>query len=451
MLPRFILGLLTIISFSASADFTKITPSADSKIIYVSDSQGNDLNDCLFPATPCKTLAKATSKTRLGYPDHVYLKRGDIWYDQYVHGIKSGRSVTEPAVVAFYGDVGDRPVIAGGGVSISQNKYSIKKVNFIGLNFYAYKMDNTNPVYTGTSQMTVKLLAGNEDILFEDCAFTYSSMTLQGFDGGIPKRVKLRRNIFNGAFTLTSSYSQSDRPSNLYANNVDGLLIEENIFDHGGWHETIPGAAANMYNHNLYLQTGNVGNNILVRGNIITRASSHGIHGRAGGIYTDNFFAQNAVSLQLGYSGTPILTGTKAYAFDNVITEGHSMIKGITPCSGTNLCTGAVWGLVTEDVQNADLQISGNISQGHAVNDTQWVGILPYGLQFKTLDVSNGWSLNAQYGKTLADYNQHLGGNNSFEDFINSALNRKLQTWNESMSAKSINAYIRSDVCSAIF
>src|SRR5690606_8421830 len=96
--------------FSQSATkngFTVVKPSADSKLIYVSSSRGNNKNSCLTEAAPCKTIGAGLEKMRKGYPDHLYLKRGDIWRgERMVNNLPSGRSASEPAVLTFYGTSG---------------------------------------------------------------------------------------------------------------------------------------------------------------------------------------------------------------------------------------------------------------------------------------------------------------------------------------------------------
>lgn len=433
-------------------DFTPITPSADSRIIYVSSSEGNDSN----PGTithPVKSIRTGTDKMRKGYPDHVYLKRGDVWRETRILSGVQGRSITEPAVVAFYG-TGPRPVVEANDkpIAIVNSAGVLKNVNIIGLHFYAYKMDPSHSEFDSTTHATVKIVCDNENLLFEDNIFDLTEITLEGYAGLNPKNITLRRNIWTGAYTNTSSYSQKSRPSNIYASRVDGLLLEENVLDHGGWHPNVEGASANMYNHNVYLQHDNVGDNVIVRNNIITRGSSHGVQMRAGGVASDNFFARNAIAVNFGYREKPISSGAIAHAFDNVITEGHSMLKGVNPNQGPNLCTGAVRGLdaSTRELGNADWQSRGNLVHSHSPDDTGYKGIKS--LIFHTLgETVVGWQEGAfNQGRTLADYNEALGGEHSFEAFMRKALNRSLQEWPEELTAESVNAYIRDGAVKAL-
>ncbi|HEY7886265.1 MAG TPA: Ig-like domain-containing protein [Cellvibrionaceae bacterium] len=482
-------------TISSNNGFTPIEPSDDSRIIYVSSSEGVNSNDCLSPATPCATLAAGTDKMREGYPDHLYLKRGDIWRGTGLNDIPSGRSISEPAVVAFYGDSGARPRLENHGTSRlgtrrripetdprwqgegdTRRKIYLSYVHIIGLEFYNYRLDPAHPEFTGgDASASISLLDDYRHILFEDNKFNFTKINSHEYDGFDQKNLTFRRNIWNGYYANTSSYSQQiSRPSNIYAG-VVGLQLIENVFDHGGWHASVPGAGANMYNHNIYLQGGYDGENIIIRGNIVTRGSSHGIQMRAGGLADNNFFARNATSLSIGYKDPTMHHGVRAHVFNNVISEGHSMIKGHDACSFDNACSGAFWGIDLDTRGgNADWQARDNIVSSQAPGDTQWqtqgYGLNRIALGHKTpatggthhrgLDAPHitetnniAWQwANASEGegpsypdpgRTLADYNTHLGGARSFEAFMTVVLNRPLQTWDERYSAAAINDYIR--------
>jgi hypothetical protein len=448
----------------AENGFTIVKPSADSKLIYVSSSQGNNRNSCLTEAAPCKTIAAGLEKMRKGYPDHLYLKRGDAWRgERMVNNLPSGRSAGEPAVMTFYGTSGPRPKIENDRSTLHIMRGKIMNFSVIGLEFSAYKMDPkvVGEKNTVDAQASITLLGGNENILFEDNVFNYTEMILQKWESGNPTNISLRRNIWTGAYTHESSKARNKRPSNLYADSVNGLLIEDNVFDYGGWNPAIPGAGANMFNHNLYIQHSTDGNKLIVRNNIITRASSHGVHGRPGGLFENNFFARNAVSLQMGYNGHPLAAGVKAQAIGNVITEGHSMIKGIGACTGTNLCTPAVWGLIINDPGQGKFLLKNNIVHSLYSGDKDWtsrykslqlISISQYtGAQF-TYEGNIAWQWSPKDdpgkgftapGRTLADYNANLGGRKSFDEFMNVVLKRPLQTWDNRYMATSINEYIR--------
>lgn len=470
--------VITISAATSDNGFTPIVPSNDSRLIYVSSSQGSDDNDGLSQESPVKTLAKAFDLARENYPDHIYLKRGDVWRGENLSGVRSGRNASEPAVVAFYGESGARPRLENttSFMNIWQGKPGDsrrpvrKHVWFIGLDFYAYSRDPNHPKFSNTdagSPGKVSFLSHHEDILFEDNLFRYVEVTVQGFEHGDPENFRFRRNIFTGAYVNTSSYHRDSRPSNMYTAKLSNLLLEENVFDYGGWNPNVVGAGANMFNHNVYLQS--TTSDVVVRGNIFTRASSHGIQARGGALVENNFFGRNAVSLLIGYnSDNPLAPGVRAHALNNVISEGFSMAKGIDPCEGTNLCTLALWGLdLSTDGAEADYRAEGNVVQLHAPEDDRSYDVInpDYGLVKKdylfgpndsVVAASNNlayhWVNDTQGDdagypdpdRNLADYNASLGGEQSFDAFMQVVLNRPLQSWDERYSAAAINDYIRA-------
>src|SRR3989338_1091043 len=83
--------------------WTVFTPSPDTRIIYVSSSEGNDLNDGLSPQTPKQTISAGKALLRDTYPDWLLLKRGDMWYETLDGWKISGRSADEPMLISSYG------------------------------------------------------------------------------------------------------------------------------------------------------------------------------------------------------------------------------------------------------------------------------------------------------------------------------------------------------------
>ena len=446
------------------AGFTSVKASSDTRKIFVSAKSGKDSNDCLSESSPCKSIGGGLKKMRSGKPDHLYLKRGETWTGETLTSVQSGRSASEPAVVTFYGNDGDRPKIQSTDTLLhifSSNP--IKNVSFIGLHFYAYKMDPNVSGTTGShdDHASLILLGGNENILFEDNKFDYNELVVQAYDGGTPKNIVLRRNIWTGNYSNKTSLTQLERPSNLYASGVKGLIIEENVFDHGGWNAKMKNAGGSQYSHNLYLQYTNDGTGVVVRNNIITRASSHGILGRPGGLFENNFLARNSIGLHMGHNQHPLRKGVKAQALNNVITEGESMVKGDRPCQGQNLCTTAVYGLATNEPGEGSFTVQGNII--HTLSKTtSWksvfdgLSVFSMNLHAKTggvvkdnivWDFKSGQRTEGNFsepGRTLADYNQSLGGEKDFDAFMKKVLNRPLQSWDSRYTADSINNYIRA-------
>ena len=62
----------------------------------------------------------------------------------------------------------------------------------------------------------------------------------------------------------------TNRAQGMYADGVEGLLMEENLFDHNGWNESIADAGPNQWSQNCYLNVNNT--DVMVRDNVFARA-----------------------------------------------------------------------------------------------------------------------------------------------------------------------------------
>lgn len=312
-----------------SAGWTILTPSWDSRIIYVSNSSGNDANSGLSPAQAKKTIQAGMALLRNRYPDWVLLMRGDTFQTTYLGQTnlnypgftldatapieRNGRSATEPIVIGTYGDSClPRPVIntdtMGVAVRFAGDSGQFNLV-ITGIHFNCSGRNPNHPDYKqfmtnrSVGGLSCAVLCGN--ILIEDCVFEYfgGGIAVDGDyakrNGGSMYNFKIRRNIIANQYGKSGGFHSSG----LYVSGIDGLLIEENIFDHNGWHDTITGAHATIFNHNMYINentdtaTGIPGTrHVIVRGNIIARASSHGCQLRPGGILDNNLFLQNPIA-----------------------------------------------------------------------------------------------------------------------------------------------------------
>ncbi|TYQ18410.1 UNVERIFIED_CONTAM: hypothetical protein Cloal_0842 [Acetivibrio alkalicellulosi] len=428
--------------------WTVINPASDSRIIYVSSSTGNDSNDGLSPDSPVETLTRASALMRDGYPDHMLLKRGDVWKDQPLGRFKSGRSESEPMVISYYGESGNRPLIKCSNNFIDHAGRVFGNFALIGLELVGYRMDPKDSDYDPSAKHPIiRLVGGGDNILIEDCKLKFMEIVVQGYDGNIYRNFKLRRNIIIDVYSHGTTTNNSIRPSGIYASNTDGLLIEENVFDHNGWNADIPEANANMYNHNIYLQVSNVGNKVVVRGNIITRGSSHGIHGRPGGLYEDNLLVLNAISLQLGYKGSPLKAGTFAIARNNVILNGRLM----DPNDSAWPRTRALWGIHFDDIGDGDVRIERNIvanRRDNGVNngiksstEVKYINNIQYNWGGGIGDMTDtSWP---DPDRSIESYHGSLGKTPTFEAFIDVVRNRGLKEWPLEYTAYAVNEYIR--------
>jgi hypothetical protein len=153
--------------------------------------------------------------------------------------------------------------------------------------------------------------------LVEDCYFqAYESNVVLMGTTGRQTNTAIRRNVIVDAYNTLSSNS-----AGIYTDKVDGLLIEENVIDHNGWRDDVPGSTPNWYRHNIYIQNGCTG--IVFRGNIV--AGTDGLQQRPGGLCDDNLFLKNAISLQFGSGTWPEPGGVSGAIHDNVILDGRNL------------------------------------------------------------------------------------------------------------------------------
>lgn len=270
-----------------------LTPSADSRMIYVSDSLGNDANNGLSEAAPKKTIAAGMALTRSGYPDWVLLRKGDTWtiplqnvpHQPPAVDMKSGRSLTERMVLTSYGNHANRPTIqTEAGITAVRWWENIQYTAVIGIRLYSFERDPSNPAFTanggfgqamdgtrGFWGFSTNATTPVRSLLIEDCVVEYYSGS--SFQGAASiSDIVIRRSQF------LTSYNTASHSSAMYTSGVSAYL-EENLFDHGGWYkqQAVPGqnaqaeGQATMFNHNTYFSNSN---NTIFRKNIFTRPSS---------------------------------------------------------------------------------------------------------------------------------------------------------------------------------
>lgn len=433
----------------SSEGFTSFSPDERSRIVYVSDSAGDDSNDGLSPESAVRTIQQGASLIRDGEFDFLLLRRGDTWRGGSLGRFVSGRDSMHPVVVAGYGD-GPRPIIRATPYFLRHSNVERNFQALLGLEIVDAEMDPEDPAYDPSTSHGISLIGGGDSILIEDCLLRYVEIVVQSFDGKTYSNIAMRRNIIRDAWALNTTTSQRLRPSGLFASGVDGLVIEENIWDHNGWNDDIISAGRNQYNHNMYIQYSNVGNSVVVRNNIVTRASSHGVHGRPGGLYENNYFEANAVSLQMGYNGHPLVPGTLATARNNVITNGQRM----DTTGACTTCTSAVWGLVLNETGQGTFVVEDNIASNRtdSGNNSGITNASGDNISVRR-NIQHEWgggigdmprmSSWVDPDRDLASYNASLGGASSMEAFLEIAMSRPWGTWDHRYTAQAINAYIR--------
>jgi len=269
--------------------WTILTPSSDSRIVYVSSSTGNDTNDGLSSSAPKKTLAAGLTLMRNGFPDWLRLKSGDVWNNDTISWQQSGRSVNEKSVLTSYG-TGPRPLIKNGFYKSIGTKNHIA---IIGIEFYQSYSDPQSLDYlqgtTLPNAIQIRLDAGG-DILVENNSFRYYGTNVQirrigGWVGGeLLDGVTFRRNINTDAkaFCLTITWA-------------DKVNIEENTFDRCGW------VNRSKFLHDVYIKEDKHvtarGNSFLHGGNFGLKISGDHQASFTNFVVEDNLFYRGGLSL----------------------------------------------------------------------------------------------------------------------------------------------------------
>ncbi|MFA7487586.1 MAG: hypothetical protein WCY72_05800 [Lysobacteraceae bacterium] len=284
------------------AGWSILTPSADSRLVYVDANAGSDSNgqfhllaDAVIGADPTqpvgavlafRTLAAAQAQLRQDSPDWLLLRAGGVWEESLP--IRRGRSATERMVATAWGE-GPRPELRTG---VERGIASSHPVNVavVGIRFWAHTRDTDGPYFTGyegSSGMSFSTwqapsLNQVRDVLIEDCVFrTYANNVFTGDAPNEPiTRLAVRRSIISGNYKTTGmGHSQGIYHSGKgHGDGVATILLQENLFDHNGWriqsingNNDAEGGQATIFNHNTYFSSAS---NVLFQRNLFLRPSS---------------------------------------------------------------------------------------------------------------------------------------------------------------------------------
>ena len=438
-----------------------ITTSSDSRVIYCSSSAGNDSNNGLSSGSPVKTLNQAFSLVRDGYPDHVYLKRGDTWKNQTFQNLnrKSGRSSANRIVVAYYGS-GSRPLVKiDNQFALSIASGSVSDLAIIGIEFYNYTVNPTDPDYSNPGRDNIKNgihLQGSRvsNFLLEDCKLSFFRYLINIFNknhgGRAFSNIDIRRNILVNAYNPGSSTAKV-KSQGMFISHTKDLLIEENFMDHNGWYQRRSDSQPNQYNHNIYLSSDNEGP-CVVRGNVLSRGAAHGLQLRSGGTAKNNAFIGNAVGMNVGYDDAkPTYYSGSTLVSNNVVTDGRPQV----PNDFTNPQTGAIWGIWKQSIDK--VTVNNNIVAN--IQDDRGGNVRPYeeGLRNapNALGTGNiGWNWNQEsfpaadpgWTDPTRDKERFAAFKNytSYQDWVNAASRRGIKTWPSELTAYDYINYIRA-------
>jgi hypothetical protein len=277
----------------------------DSRIVYVSTS-GNDSTGEIYsvgasiiganpyiPAgdiKPYASFSAAYDQLRNGYPDILLLKRGEEWIQGYTALNKSGRSQTERFIIAAYGAKGDRPKIISTSTGIASATTGINNLIVADL---LITPESRDPLIAGPTGVSWN--RNSNHVLFEGnhIAGYRNNIAVQAGTGVAITNFALRRNV------VVDAWNGTGHCNGIYVATVPGMLIEENIWDHNGWHPDYQ--LQNTHSRNMYLD---YSPDLIVRGNISARSSSEGVQMRYGGLYEYNLDMQNSAAAVLGHNQT---------------------------------------------------------------------------------------------------------------------------------------------------
>jgi hypothetical protein len=303
--------------------WAELRPGEGSRTIYVSSTAGDDRHDGLSPERPKRTIKAGYAMLRDGDADWLLFRSGDVWEEGELWWSKSGRSPSERMVVGSYGE-GPRPKWMTGkksGITGNPNRRGAYHENLVFRDLHLVQHENDGAQGGGGFM----LLNGWRDVLIENCRVEGYRVNLcfQAYIEGVRQsRIVVRRSVIVDALATNAAHAQG-----IFADGVDGLLIEENVLDRNGWGPEVP--TANMFRHNIYIQ-GKVGDDkgctgVVTRGNISARASATGFMQRPGGVVEGNLLLQNPIGIQFGYSGGPPAGGGVR---GNVVIDGRDIGRG---------------------------------------------------------------------------------------------------------------------------
>lgn len=366
-----------------TGEWTVFNPSPDTRIMYVSDSEGDDALAIAYstseigadPFDPSgsirafRTLQAAAAMLRPGYPDWILFRKGEEWSDQYFGSRHlSGRSPAEPLLIGSYGDGTERPRISTGRQGF---------VNFTGApasHIAITGLDIRPHIRSGTDEpVGIRSIdAPFHNLLIEDCHISgyFQHMAVHHpVSADVPycSRLTVRRSVLADAYVTSQSHANA-----FFIANVDTILFEDNLLDHNGWSRTVPGSQPTGFRHNSYFQVSCRA--LTFTGNIVSRAAATGGGHRSGGRIIDNLYLSNPQNLQFGTHEETIdwpveaVTGEIAY---NVILDSRP--ESFEPGKGIRIQRARNVSVHHNIV--AHFTAEGDYNAGILINETEGVSI----------------------------------------------------------------------------
>lgn len=359
-----------------SKGWSIIKPDSETRIVYVSTSDGSDslarpymseeISDPFKPSSsiqPYKSVEVAVSQLREGKPDWLLFKKGDRFELEKTISLTSGKSPEAHIVLSAYGDNDKRPLIDSKdntGIKLIKNR---NYITIVGLEFYASHFDPKSPDFVGWGNAK-NSIAGFASIsgdvvsgfFLENNRFNFYKSNIVFSGEGPNNNIVIRRN------EIMNAYSESSHSQGMYIGRGNYVLIEENIFDHNGWYQQRPADVklnttskgyATIFNHNAYIADTS---NMIVRKNLFSRSSSIGLKLTAN---ADKDLGKNSIRVEnqlmidniiingeVGFSVTGNTTFRDGYRWKNINLIGNVLSNiGETQPTNRNLS----WHIEIED------------------------------------------------------------------------------------------------------
>jgi len=163
----------------------------------------------------------------------------------------------------------------------------------------------------------VYMLRNGENLLVEDCLIEKyaNNIVVQGYPTTFTN-AQVRRCVLSDPFRTDTG------DTNIYVENVDGVLLEENVISNLLAND----ARGNQISHNIYIQETCARNSAIVRGNIVYNGRTN-LTVRCGGRVENNLAIRGGQGIAIGYNvGTP--NYVPAVVRGNVITESRNHWNG---------------------------------------------------------------------------------------------------------------------------
>lgn len=294
-----------------SAGWTVFTPSADTRIVYVTPNGSSgcraynrsEIADPFNPPSSVSTCTLASGFTliRSGYPDWLLFQRGSVWNDvNTISWYKTGRSATERMLIGSYGPPGitDRPKL---NLRTGNNQRGIETndgsfVAFTDL----YIRYPASPAGDGTFCLAISY---GESILIEN-------MRLEGCannanlhihtQGQSMRNLVIRRNVFGlatdspGTGRAMGIFGGADYS---YNSVLYDALFEQNVFYRNGFGIPDPsGQLGNFFDHALYMSEGD-NRNMVFRENLFLHNADGGKLDALNIVFDNNTYIKGAVGI----------------------------------------------------------------------------------------------------------------------------------------------------------